>query len=146
MDNYFEIYSYDRVSDIKLGMSLESLHEFTGGAKRSFVNDYGTLIELYTYFKAHFKNNVLTEIEFFKNSNIFYKGINLFYDHDALSKILDLVNAPLESDETLLFLDLGFALWGFHKETEGKTVCVFSRGAYDKVLKYFHPFIDVHKK
>jgi len=142
MENFFKIVPCQGVNDIKFGISREKFHEILGIPDSSRLNKYGTIVEFYEFFKVSFRSNSNLEgIEFFDNANIFFKDINLFNDSDSLTKILKLSNSVLESDEALLFSDLGFSMWGFHKETDGKTVYVFSPKALDEVMKYYKPYL-----
>jgi len=141
MDNLFRIVPYQGVNDIKFGTSREKFHEIVGVPRRSRQTKYESIVEQYEFFSVSFKeNSTLEEIEFFHTANIYYDSINLFNDTDSLAKILRLSNKIWESDETLLFQDLGLGLWGFHKEADGKTVYVFSQKALDSVMKYYKPY------
>lgn len=69
------------------------------------------------------------------------KGIDLFKDPDALSKLL-----ALDRDSHLwvgfvMLMGLGVSLGGFHEvEEAGRTVSIFERGRYDAKIPRFTPF------
>jgi hypothetical protein len=141
MNNHFEIYPYERVNDMRFGMSPEEFYNIAGSPNSTRVTKYGTLIGAYEYFKVFFEEeSTMAEIEFYDNADVFYNNINLFRDENSLTAILAISKNPLESGEALLFPELGFSMWGFHKEADGKTVCVSSQSAYDDIVKYYKPY------
>jgi len=148
MENYFEIRPHEGVYNptfgmIKFGITPEVFTNDLGITGKQRKDWLGDLVIRTDFFKVVFdKNtNLLFDILFYREAKLFFDEIDLFSDPLTVKKILSKVKYPLEEGSDLLFLELGFGIWGFHVEDDDRTICLFARGSHDDILHLYHPYL-----
>ena len=88
-------------------------------------------------------DGALFEAVFRPGSDLRFQGVNLFETAEPISYLRRFDPAPVECFVSILFLNLGIGLSGFHDQDESrKAISVVRRGYWNEYAEYFVPFSE----
>lgn len=129
-----EIETYNKVGNIKFGSDREIVRQengnFTEFRKSRFsknsTDDFSSFHVFYT------ENNKVEAVEFFKESNLYFHGIQLFSQSYAnlKAKLNGLDSNIIEDTSSIIYKTLGFSIYSPDQE-EIESILVFEKGYYD---------------
>lgn len=140
----FNIRSYEGVGPVNFGMNREEIHGLLGLPNLGWTMPNGTLVDSWSDFIIRYATDSqrVLEIEFSDTSELQLDGVDLFRDPEALSKLVLADGAPLQGAGSVIFLNLGLStsLNLENPKAVERTVCVFSRGKWDRFLSRLVPY------
>jgi hypothetical protein len=140
----FDIRPYEGAGPVNFGMNREEIHGLLGLPNLGWTMPNGTLVDSWNDFIIRYATDSqrASEIEFAETSGIRFDGIELFRDPNALSKLVTTDGAPLEGVGSIIFLSLGISTSAnlVNPKAVERTVCVFSRGKWDRFLSRLVPY------
>lgn len=136
-----EIESFKSAADISFGISQEEVIEILGNPTANFIN-YQQDREMYYDGKfITLANNKVVEIGFMPTCRVFFRGVDVFSDENAFTKICQIDGNPQESVGIIVLLNVGLSMSGFHDGDEAqKGISAFSTGRWDIVKPELKPF------
>jgi len=155
MKHHFEIAPYEGAGQIKFRTSREDVEDVLGSPESFYRTDYPPRMGLSPIYEARYDSsniNLAYDLDYKLNyicfnqhrtpfqGTVSFRGINIFVDEDALSRLLEHDSEPLEWVGFIFLMELGMRLEGFHADSEsGLIVSLFERGRYGlKLQKFTH--------
>jgi len=134
MDNYFKILPYEGTQNIKLGMNVDDIQKILGyPIRKRIIKKFNSQLDLYDFFRLTYSltENLLEDILFLKNANVFFNDINILHDPNSIRLLIKEDPDMYTMDDGIYLFKIGISLSGY-LSNEDKAVCVFKRGAFDK--------------
>lgn len=125
---------YTGTDQIKFGMTRKEIRQilnldFSSFRRNEFAENTTDFFPSLELFVEYDKNDICEALEFTKEGNLIWKGIDLCKSHfSQLTAKLDLVSSDIEEEEsTKTYHDLGITISVGKEEDEIETVMVFSK-------------------
>ncbi|CAG0936463.1 hypothetical protein TFLX_05338 [Thermoflexales bacterium] len=143
----FDIVSYLSVGPIRFGINQEELAVLMGRPGWIGKDWLGETDYQYPDFSVRFakEDHSLVEVGFSPSAKLFFEGIDIFNEHESLTKLLRRDGYPLEFMGFIILLEIGITLTGFHDSDESqKAVTVFAKGRWDELKPSLKPYLSVY--
>lgn len=126
-----EIKSFVGVPPFIFGEKFEKIMNLL--SKESRVVTKHNICKVYaTPFSLKFVDDILTEVSILDSTNVFFEGHNVFGDNFV--EYLKEQYTPVYKYGSLIFDEIGIALYGYVESEEQKVVSVYKKNGWDSIL------------